>query len=65
MLNRSLEIDLANPVEDYKKVLHFRYFNSGFALKALGRMRESRERIDQASQCVRKEFGENSRYLTM
>jgi len=65
MLNRSLEIDLANPAEDHKKVPHLRHFNTGFALKALGRMQESRQHIDQASQCCRSEFGESSRYLTM
>ena len=65
MLERSLEIDLANSREDHKKVLHLRHFNTAFALRALGRMAEARHHVDEASACARAEFWKDSRYLTM
>ncbi|KAI0098027.1 P-loop containing nucleoside triphosphate hydrolase protein [Nemania sp. FL0031] len=65
MLNRSLEIDLANPLEDHKKILHLRHFNIAFALRALGRLQEASQHIDSASAYAIAEFGENSRYLTI
>jgi tetratricopeptide (TPR) repeat protein len=46
MLLESLRIDLANPPEDYQKVLHLRHFNLGFAYKALGDMDKARYHID-------------------
>jgi tetratricopeptide (TPR) repeat protein len=65
MLERSLRIDLAQPREIHRKVLHLRHFNLGFALRALGRYEDSKIHVDEASAYVRAEFGENSRYLTM
>lgn len=65
MLERSLEIDLANPREDHKKVPPLRHFNTEFALRALGRMAEARHHVDEASACARAEFWKDSRYLTM
>lgn len=65
MLLESLRIDLSNPAEDHKRVLHLRHFNTGFAYRALGNIAKAREHIDQASACARAEFGPESRYLTM
>ncbi|KAL6830016.1 hypothetical protein V8C40DRAFT_263826 [Trichoderma camerunense] len=65
MLRRSLEIDLSKPPEIKKAVIHLRYFNLGFAYRALGRLEEARECVDKASECARAEFGEDSRYLTI
>ncbi|KAI1271208.1 hypothetical protein F5Y07DRAFT_404632 [Xylaria sp. FL0933] len=65
MLKRSLTIDLANPLEDHKKVLHLRHFNIAFALRALGRLQEASQHVDLASAYAIAEFGENSRYLTI
>ncbi len=65
MLLQSLKIDLANPASDHKRVLHLRHFNISFAYRALGKMQEAREHVDQASAYARSEFGQDSRYLTM
>jgi len=65
MLLQSLQIDLSNPEEDHKKVLHLRHFNTGFAYRALGKLREARYHVEKASACAEAEFGRESRYLTM
>lgn len=65
MLQRALKIDMSQPHEVNKVVIHLRYFNLGFAYRALGRLEEARECVDKASACARAEFGKNSRYLTM
>lgn len=65
MLQRSLDIDLRNPYEDHKKVIHLRHYNLAFTFRALGRLEDAKMHIDVASACARAEFGENSRYLTM
>ncbi len=65
MLQRSLEIDLSKPLEVHKPVVHLRYFNLGFAYRALGRLDEASSCVDKASDYTRTEFGDKSRYLTM
>lgn len=65
MLLESLQINLANPAEDLKKVLHLRHFNLGFAYRAVGDIDKARYYTDQASNYARAEFGPNSRYTTM
>ncbi|PVH79797.1 hypothetical protein DL98DRAFT_532649 [Cadophora sp. DSE1049] len=65
MLLRRLSIDLANPLEVDKKVLHLRHYNTAFAYRALGNIKEARRHVQEASRCAEAEFGEDSRYLTI
>ncbi|KAI1453884.1 hypothetical protein F4805DRAFT_461272 [Annulohypoxylon moriforme] len=65
MLDRSLKIDLANPREDHTNVLHLRYLNTAFALRALGRFHEAIYHVEEANKWAIAEFGESSRYLTI
>ncbi|KAI1317386.1 hypothetical protein F5Y16DRAFT_419650 [Xylariaceae sp. FL0255] len=61
MLQRSLEIDLANPREDHTKVIHLRHLNTAFALRALGRFKEAAHHVAEANRSIMAEFGMNSR----
>lgn len=65
MLLESLAIDLSNPPEIYKKVLHLRHYNTAFAYRALGNIEDARHHVEKASRCAEAEFGKHSRYLTM
>ncbi|KAL5331193.1 hypothetical protein ACEPPN_000722 [Leptodophora sp. 'Broadleaf-Isolate-01'] len=65
MLLESLAIDLSNPPEIYKKVLHLRHYNTAFAYRALGNIEDARHHVEKASRCAEAEFGKHSRYLTI
>ncbi len=65
MLLESLAIDLSNPPEIHKKVLHLRHYNTAFAYRALGNIEDARHHVEEASRCAEAEFGKHSRYLTM
>lgn len=65
MLLKSLTIDLSNPSDIHKKVLHLRHYNIGFAYRALGNIEKAHHHVQEASRCAEAEFGKYSRYLTM